>query len=86
VKAGGEKELTMKTIRIEGKDTELLEGFPVRFSCMEHIEDELDDYVNDFEAAPHTYRAASIETEDVDKRCRVCGEPGQIALLREKGM
>lgn len=76
----------MRTIRIEGKEVELIEEFPVRFACMEHVEEELDDYVNEFEAAPNTYRASSIEMDHVDKRCRVCGEPGQIALLREKGM
>lgn len=78
----------MRTIRIEGKEVELIEEFPVRFACMEHVEEELDDYVNEFEAAPNTYRAATIEIEmdEVDKRCRVCGEPGEIALLREKGM
>ena len=85
------------TVRIDGEEVELLEGFPVRFACMEHVEEELDDYVNEFEAAPNTYRAESVEAvaegqgsdadvKELDKRCRVCGEPGQIALLREKGM
>lgn len=76
----------MKTIRIEGKEVELIEEYPVRFACMEHVEEELDDYVNEFEAAPNTYRASSIEWDEADKHCRVCKEPAQIVLLREKGM
>ena len=84
----------MQAIKIDGKEVELLAEFPVRFACMEHVEEELDDYVNEFEAAPNTYRADSVEAaagsgadgKELDKRCRVCGEPGQIALLREKGM
>jgi|GEM_PF-674142 hypothetical protein len=76
----------MDSIQIDGQKVELEAGYPVRFSCMEHIEQELDDYVNDFEAAPDTYPAKAIDDDAADKRCRVCGEPGQIALLKEKGM
>lgn len=76
----------MVSIQIEGKEVELLPEFPVRFACMEHFDQELDDYVNDYEAAPDTYQAQSIEEESVDKSCRACGAPGQIALLREKGL
>ena len=79
-------ENTTKTVRIEGKEVELLPEYPVRFACMEHVEDELDDYVNEFEAAPDTYKADSVEAEGLDKRCHTCGQPGQIALLREKGL
>lgn len=92
----GVKEMAenMQTLKIDGKEVELLAEFPVRFACMEHVEEELDDYVNEFEAAPNTYRAESVEAaasadaagKELDKRCRVCGEPGQIALMREKGM
>ncbi|WP_338018881.1 CxxH/CxxC protein [Brevibacillus agri] len=81
-----EMDKMMESIRIEGKEVELQAGYPVRFSCMEHLEQELDDYVNDFETAPDTYPAQAIDDSAADKRCRVCGEPGQIALLKEKGM
>jgi len=79
-------EQMMKSIYIEGKEVELQEEFPVRFACMEHFDLELDEYVNDYEVAPDTYAAQAVENEAVDKRCRACGEPGQIALLREKGL
>jgi len=79
-------EQMMKSIHIEGNVVELQEEFPVRFACMEHFDQELDEYVNDYEVAPDTYVAQVIEDETVDKRCRACGEPGQIALLREKGL
>ncbi|WP_254457141.1 CxxH/CxxC protein [Brevibacillus sp. HB2.2] len=79
-------DMKMKSLQIEGKEVELLAEYPVRFACMEHLEQELDDYVNDFEAAPDTYAAQAIEGDGVDKRCRECGEPAQIALLKEKGM
>ena len=79
-------EQMMKRIYIEGKAVELQEEFPVRFACMEHFDQELDEYVNDYEVAPDTYAAQVVEDEMVDKRCRACGEPGQIALLREKGL
>lgn len=77
---------TMKTVRIEGKEVELLAEYPVRFACMEHVEEELDEYVDEYETAPDTYRAESVEGDGLDKRCRTCGQPGQIALLREKGL
>ncbi|MFP3391548.1 CxxH/CxxC protein [Brevibacillus sp. SIMBA_040] len=79
-------EQMMKSIYIEGKEVELQEEFPVRFACMEHFDQELDEYVNDYEVAPDTYAAQAVEGDKVEKRCRVCGVPGQIALLREKGM
>ncbi|MGG1659185.1 CxxH/CxxC protein [Brevibacillus sp. NRS-1366] len=85
-KEAGNMDKMMKSIQIEGKAVELQEEFPVRFACMEHFDQELDDYVNDYEAAPDTYAAQAIEDDTVDKRCRACGVPGQIALLREKGM
>ncbi|KNB72085.1 hypothetical protein ADS79_22030 [Brevibacillus reuszeri] len=76
----------MKSIYIEGKEVELQEEFPVRFACMEHFDQELDEYVNDYEVAPDTYAAQAVEAEAVNKRCRACGEPGKIVLLREKGL
>ncbi|USG65759.1 CxxH/CxxC protein [Brevibacillus ruminantium] len=75
-----------KTIRIDGKDIVLHPEHPVRFACMEHADTQIDEYVDEFEAAPDTYRAASVEDETLDKRCRECGAPADIALLREKGM
>ncbi|UYZ15443.1 CxxH/CxxC protein [Brevibacillus sp. WF146] len=53
---------------------------------MEHVDQEIDEYVDQFEAAPDTYRAEDVEDETLDKRCRVCGAEGKIALLRGKGM
>ncbi|GED33958.1 MULTISPECIES: CxxH/CxxC protein [Brevibacillus] len=79
-------ERKLESVKIEGKEVALLADFPVRFACMEHFDEELDDYVNDFEAAPDTHRAELIEDETMDKRCRVCGAPAQIALLKEKGL
>ncbi len=79
-------EKTEKTIRIEGKDVELHPEHPVRFTCLEHVDQEIDDYVNEFEAAPDTYRAQDVDDETLDKKCRVCGAEATIALLRTKGM
>ncbi|MDF2683734.1 MAG: hypothetical protein K0R47_4924 [Brevibacillus sp.] len=76
----------LDSVKIEGKDVALLPEFPVRFACMEHFDEELDDYVNDFEAAPDTYRAELVEDESLDKRCRACGAQAKIALLKEKGL
>lgn len=74
------------TVRIEGKEVELHPEHPVRFACMEHVDMEIDEFVDDFEVAPDTYRAQSVEDDTLDKRCRACGAPGEIALLREKGL
>lgn len=79
-------EQKLKTIRIEGKEVELHPEHPVRFACMEHFDMEIDEYVDEFEVAPDTYRAQSVEDETLDKRCRACGEPADIVLLREKGL
>ncbi|WNC14809.1 CxxH/CxxC protein [Brevibacillus brevis] len=75
----------LESVTIEGKEVALQPGFPVRFACMEHFDQELDDYVNDFEAAPDTYRADLI-ADEMDKRCRECGAPAKVALLKEKGL
>jgi len=75
-------EKTVKTVRIDGKETELLAEYPVRFACMEHVEEELDEYVNEYEAAPDTYKADSVEGDGLDKRCRQCEATAQVALLR----
>ncbi|WP_051967861.1 CxxH/CxxC protein [Brevibacillus thermoruber] len=77
---------TAQTVRIAGKEVELHPEHPVRFACMEHVDQEIDEYVDQFEAAPDTYRAEDVEDETLDKRCRVCGAEGKIALLRGKGM
>ncbi|KQL46870.1 hypothetical protein AN963_18445 [Brevibacillus choshinensis] len=76
----------LESVKIEGKDVALLSEFHVRFACMEHFDEELDDYVNDFEAAPDTHQAELLEDESLDKRCRACGAPAKIALLKEKGL
>ncbi|MFD2368901.1 CxxH/CxxC protein [Brevibacillus sp. GCM10020057] len=79
-------EVKLDRVNIEGKDVLLDPGFPVRFACMEHVEEELDDYVNDFEAAPDTHQAELLDADGLDKRCRACGAPAKIALLKEKGL
>jgi len=76
----------LEHVKIEGKDVEMHPGFPVRFACMEHVDEELDDYVNDFETAPDTHRAELVEGDGLDKRCRACGAPAKMALLKEKGL
>ena len=75
-------EKTAKTVRIDGKEAGVLAEYPVRFACMEHVEEELDEYVNEYETAPDTYKADSVEGDGLDKRCRRCGAPAQVALLR----
>jgi CxxH/CxxC protein (TIGR04129 family) len=75
-----------KTIRIGDKKVELHPEHPLRFACLEHVDQEIDEYVDEYEAAPDTYRAEEVEGEAIEKTCRVCGAQGQIALLRTKGM
>ncbi|QQE74422.1 CxxH/CxxC protein [Brevibacillus composti] len=75
-----------ESIRIDGKEAELHQEHPVRFVCMEHLDTQIDEYVDEFEVAPDTYRAESIEGKQLDKRCRECGAPAEVALLHEKGM
>jgi CxxH/CxxC protein (TIGR04129 family) len=77
-------EKSEKTIRINGKEVELHPEHPVRYTCLEHVDQEIDEYVDEYEVAPDTYRAADVE--DADKQCRVCGAEAAIALLRTKGM
>jgi CxxH/CxxC protein (TIGR04129 family) len=79
-------EKTEKTLRIAGQEVKLHPEHPLRFACMEHVEQEIDEYVDEYEAAPDTYRADEVEDDTIDKRCRACGAEGQIALLRVKGM
>jgi len=77
-------EHTAKTIRIAGEEVELHPEHPVRYACLEHLEQEIDEYVDEFEAAPDTYRARDVE--DGNKTCRVCGGEAAVALLRTKGL
>jgi CxxH/CxxC protein (TIGR04129 family) len=79
-------EKTPKTIRIGEKEVELHPDYPFRFACLEHVDQEIDEYVDEYEAAPDTYRAEEVGDGTVEKMCRVCGAEGQIALLRTKGM
>lgn len=60
--------------------------FPVRVSCAEHVERELDDYVDQYEAAPDTYPIKDVEDPELNKSCMVCGAEGSVVLLRVKGM
>ncbi|WP_139492468.1 CxxH/CxxC protein [Brevibacillus dissolubilis] len=77
-----------KTIRIQGKETPIHAEHPVRISCMECIDRELDDYVNNYEAAPDTFKVDEVDTDEagLEKKCMVCGAEGNIALLHVKGM
>ncbi len=74
-----------KTIRIAGVDTPVYADAPVRVACAEHIERELDDYVDKHEAAPDTYPIEQVDDPALDKCCSVCGAEGKIVLLRVKG-
>lgn len=75
-----------KIIRIQGKEVRVSNELPVRVACMEHVERELDDYVDHYEVAPDTFKAADVEDESVERKCQVCGAEGDIVLLHVKGM
>lgn len=75
-----------KTVKIQGKETEVYADHPVRVCCMEHLERELDDYVDKYEVAPDLFKRDEIEEENLERTCMVCGAEGTIALLRVKGM
>ncbi|MGG1440758.1 CxxH/CxxC protein [Brevibacillus laterosporus] len=75
-----------KTIVIQGKETPLHEEHPIRVSCMEHIETELDDYVNYHDVAPDTFSIDEVELGDIQSTCMECNQPGKIVLLHVKGM
>lgn len=75
-----------KTMNIQGKETEVYADHPVRVTCMEHMERELDDYVDKYEVAPDMFRREEVEENDLTNKCMVCGAEGTIALLHVKGM
>lgn len=73
-------------IKIQGKEVEIYAEHPVRVVCMEHVEQEIDDYVNEYETAPDTFRLADVEDPELGDTCAVCGAKGAIVLLHVKGM
>ncbi|UFJ40410.1 CxxH/CxxC protein [Brevibacillus humidisoli] len=79
-------ETTEKTVVIQGKEMTIEDGYPVRVSCAEHVERELDDYVDQYEVAPDTYPIEQVENLDLEKTCMVCGAEGRVVLLRVKEM
>lgn len=79
-------EASEKKIRIQGKETEVYAEHPIRVACLEHVEREIDDYVDRYEVAPDTFKLEEIDDATVPKTCMVCGAEGKIALLHVKGM
>ncbi|WP_019120876.1 CxxH/CxxC protein [Brevibacillus massiliensis] len=76
----------VRTIHIKGEKTEIYADFPVRVSCLEHLEREIDDYVNQYETAPDVFRRGDVDDPAAADTCMVCGAGGQAVLLRVKGM
>lgn len=72
-------------LRIQGKEIDFYPEHPVRVTCLEHIEQELDDYVDKYEVAPDTFAFGDVEDASLTDRCMVCGAEGQIVLLHVKG-
>ncbi|MGD8190524.1 CxxH/CxxC protein [Brevibacillus ginsengisoli] len=79
-------EHTYKTVKIQGKETEIYAEHPIRVSCMEHMDRELDDYVDKYEVAPDMFRREDVEENELTHKCMVCDAEGTIALLHVKGM
>ncbi|MGO0063885.1 CxxH/CxxC protein [Brevibacillus fluminis] len=80
------EDMKERTLRIQGKDVELQAGFPVVVSCMEDAEVAIDEYVDQYETAPDTFRRSDVEDETVPHVCGECGGAGEIVLLKEKGL
>ena len=79
-------EHTYQTIKIQSQETEVYADHPIRVTCMEHMERELDDYVDQYEVAPDMFRRQDVEENDLPNQCMVCGAEGTIVLLHVKGM
>lgn len=75
-----------KKLHIQGEEIEVYPDHPIRVSCMEHVEEEIDEFVDRYEVAPDTFKVEDIEDGEIEKKCMVCGAQGQVALLRVKGM
>lgn len=71
---------------IQGKEQLIDTDLPVRVTCLEHVERELDDYVDNYQVAPDMYPLEEVEAEGISRQCDVCGEAGKIVLLHVKGM
>ncbi len=72
-------------LRIQGKEIEIYPEHQVRVTCLEHVEQELDDYVDKYEVAPDTFARGDVEDAGLTDKCMVCGAEGQIVLLHVKG-
>ncbi|MGE5702947.1 MAG: CxxH/CxxC protein [Clostridia bacterium] len=75
-----------KHVQIQGKATAIQAEFPIVVSCMEHVEQAIDEYVDDYETAPDTFKRADVEDAEVAQVCATCGQPGEVVLLKEKGL
>lgn len=80
------KDHNYKTMKIQGKEAEVYADHPVRISCLEHVERELDDYADNYEIAPDMFKRDEVEAEGLGRECMVCGAEGTIVLLHVKGM
>jgi CxxH/CxxC protein (TIGR04129 family) len=72
-------------MRIQGKEMEIHSEHPVRVTCLEHVERELDDYVDKHEVAPDMFPRTDVDEPGLTDRCMVCGAEGQVVLLHVKG-
>lgn len=77
---------SLNAVRIQGKEMEIYPEHPIRVACQEHVERELDDYVDKYEVAPDTFKREEVEAPGLTDRCMVCGAEGQVVLLHVKGM
>ncbi|NGQ96112.1 CxxH/CxxC protein [Brevibacillus sp. SYP-B805] len=76
----------MNQLRIQGKELPIYPEHPVRVVCLEHLERELDDYVDKYEVAPDTFALSEVDEPGLSHSCMVCGAEGKIVLLHVKGM
>ncbi|HZG15706.1 MAG TPA: CxxH/CxxC protein [Candidatus Bathyarchaeia archaeon] len=72
-------------LRIQGKDFEIYPEHGIRVVCLEHVEQELDEYVDKYEVAPDTFARGDVEDATLTDKCMVCGAEGKIVLLHVKG-
>ncbi len=81
----GQAESNSKTVQIQGSAVEILGDFPVQVSCMEHFDQILDEYVDQYEVAPYTYKRSDVDEPGVPASCKKCGAAGVVVLLKVKG-
>jgi CxxH/CxxC protein (TIGR04129 family) len=53
-------------------------------ACNEHIDEVMDEIVDDYVAAPELDRLAPEEAESVQAACRFCGKPACYRLIFAK--